>query len=520
MRGDAGLQRRAQGLHRRTGVGAFDQVLHLVGGASEHRLDPGLARRRGLGGPQEPLPNSGDDQPVQIRHPGGLQVAEVQAECALARAWSGDDRRPLGPQSLADGLVRSSAQFSRRPAARMGGGIERNVRGARGREPVDRFGDLPGQLDGRRGLVQRAVRRADDEMRRAVAGQVGRPGPHRVAPSVPQPRQRRRLDPRRRRDRVDRVGVGGRLLEQLLLAIDVDDGEPRPGCRQRPAVPAGHDLVGVIGRIGVVGSDAVRPRQRGALQETGVRLVLQHGAGALDLDVDPAAVQRVPGFADVVPHFQPDPAGHVLDVQRRCLALNERVVPLGGIRQPLLQLLGPIKAGDGEAGGSQPGRRRGHRVSVRLRGHQPRDGADVLLQLEARGVRVEVEHGEAVLVADPQQSERVVAGARRGEEGMPADRAGGGRLQRDGVRQVRNVQRGPQLDDAGEQRHVVDMQVDHQPEPAQQRREVAEHRRPLVEVRFGLDDGLGRRRPRPGARGTAAAARAAGSTATRDACRR
>ena len=493
VRGDAGLQRRAQGLHRRTGVGAFDQVLHLVGGAGEHRLDPGLARRRGLGRPQEPLPNSGDDQPVQVGHTGGLQVAEVQAESALARAWSVDDRRPLGPQSLADGLVRSPAEFGRRAAARVGGRVERHGCGARGREPVDRVGDLPRQLDRVAAASSAPSRRADDEVRRAVAGQVGRPRPHRVAPSVPQPRQRRRLDPRRRRDRVDRVGVGRWLLEQLLLAVDVDDGQPGPRRGQRPAVPAGHHLVGVVGGVGVVGSDAVRPGQRRALQEPGVRLVLEDRARALDLDVDPAAVQRVPGPADVVPHLEPDPAGDVLDVQRRRLALHERVVPGCRVGQPLLQLLGPVEAGDGEAGGSQPGRRRGHRVAVRLRGHHPRDGADVLLQLEAGGVRVEVEHGEAVLVADPQQPERVVAGGGRGEEGASAHGAGGGGLQRDGVRQVGNVQGRSQLDDAREQRDVVDPQVDHQPEPAQQRREVAEHGRPLVEVRVWFHHRLGDR---------------------------
>ena len=57
-----------------------------------------------------------------------------------------------------------------------------------------------------------------------------------------------------------------------------------------------------------------------------------------------------------------------------------------------------------------------------------------------------------------------------------------------GVRQAGNDQVCLQLDDTGERRQIVDVEIDHQAEPAQQWRQVTEHCGPFVEVGGGLAD--------------------------------
>ncbi len=147
--------------------------------------------------------------------------------------------------------------------------------------------------------------------------------PEGVRRAVAEARQRPRLHPGARVDARGRLvgrGVDDRLGATVRPGrLDVDDGLPRPWGGQAPAVPAGHDLVEVVGgRVGV----AV---ERGQLQEADVGGVGEDGHVALAGDGDPALVQAVPGLARVVPDLQPDAAHDVVEEQ----VPRGRLQPLG-----------------------------------------------------------------------------------------------------------------------------------------------------------------------------------------------
>ena len=224
----------------------------------------------------------------------------------------------------------------------------------------------------------------------------------------------------------------------------------------------------------------------GQLEEAHVGLVGQHGRAAGG-DVDPPLVEGVPLAGAVVPHLDPQAAHHVVVDQVGAL---HALGVVGG-----LEALGPGHLGPGgvdpvdprhrEAGGPQAGRRTAGPVAVQLRRQRAGQGPQVLLELEARRVGVEVEHDEAVGVAEGEGAARP-GGARHGLEALAvglAPRAGRGlahRVDPVGRRQLGCDPAG--LGQQGPVARVVDGDVDHQAEAPEQHRGAAERRRPVVEV--------------------------------------
>ena len=287
------------------------------------------------------------------------------------------------------------------------------------------------------------------------------------------------------------VRVGVLLVRRAAGGVVVHDPLARSGRRQRPAVPAGQHLVGVHRRVG----NAVGLGQRRALQEAGVGDGVQYRARAEHVDGQPAAMQGVPAGGHVVPHLEPDTSGHVLQMQRRGRAGHDVGVAGRGVGQLVVQLRGAVVARDGEPHGPQGGRRRAAGVTVVLGRGDPGHVAHVLLELERGRVRVQVEDGERVFVAEAEHAVGVVAARRCRRERGSVDRAADPRLAGHRVVEAGDDDRGRDVGNAFELGHVRDPQVDDQAEPAQQRRQVADHRRPPVEVRRSLDDG---RSGRPG----------------------
>ena len=179
----------------------------------------------------------------------------------------------------------------------------------------------------------------------AVAGQVHGEGAKGVPAAVPQTGQRAR---RGQAGDVDRLRAALRvgIVDDLLVAVHVHHGLLGPRGRQRPAVPARQDLVGVRRRrVAVAGG------QGGALQEGLVLGLGQHGF-VRDGDRHPAAVQRVPLRAGVVPHLEPQAARHLLQLERRAVAGRHLRGPLGAVLQALVERAGTVRFGDREAGGA------------------------------------------------------------------------------------------------------------------------------------------------------------------------
>ncbi len=243
----------------------------------------------------------------------------------------------------------------------------------------------------------------------AVAGEIDGPGPEGVVAPVAEPGKRERLDATGRGDRIDRIRVDVGLLHQPLLAVLVHGDEAGTRHRQRPTVPAGDHLVGVVFGAGHRSGPVAHPRQRCALEEAHIGCVGDDFAGTLDRHVEAAAMQRMPEARHVVPHLEAVAAGDLLGGERGRDAGDEIGVTGRGSGQLALELIAPIDASDRQPCRPQSGRRRGDPIPVAF-GHQhPGHGADVLLELEAGGVGVDVEHPEPLLVAEPQQPAMVIA---------------------------------------------------------------------------------------------------------------
>jgi hypothetical protein len=93
-------------------------------------------------------------------------------------------------------------------------------------------------------------------------------------------------------------------------------------------------------------------RQRRALQEAGVRDVVDHGF-AVDVHAEPAQMQRVPCRAHVVPDLEPDAAGDLLLAQRSRGAGSESGVLGRRAGEPVAQDPRAVLPGDREAGRPQ-----------------------------------------------------------------------------------------------------------------------------------------------------------------------
>lgn len=148
-------------------------------------------------------------------------------------------------------------------------------------------------------------------LRHRMASEVHAEHPERIRRAVPKARQRPRFDPGAGADARGRH-VGRGVDDHLGATVgpgwlDMDDGLPRPWSGQAPAVPAGHDLVQVVGRRVRV------PVERGQLQETDVGDVGEDRHVAFAGHRDAALVQAVPVLARVVPHFHPDAANDVVE---------------------------------------------------------------------------------------------------------------------------------------------------------------------------------------------------------------
>lgn len=133
--------------------------------------------------------------------------------------------------------------------------------------------------------------------------------------------------------------------------------------------------------------------QAGELQEPHVRGLRQH-RGRSGGDVDAAVVQGVPCPAHVVPDLQPDAADHVVP---REVGTGGGAVVVDGLEGAGALHLGaqgsvPARPRDREAGGTERGGGGGGGIAVEFGGEQAGQVADVLLQLEGGGVRIEVQH--------------------------------------------------------------------------------------------------------------------------------
>ena len=270
------------------------------------------------------------------------------------------------------------------------------------------------------------------------------------------------------------------------------DGQSRTRCGQAPPVPPGDDLVQVV----PVGGVARCPVEGRELEEPHVRSVVEdrHAAG-LPGRRHPAPVQAVPLLGDVVPDLDPDAAHQVVEQQLAGPVVGRQRL---GLLHPCPQLVGPVAAGQREAGRAQrAGRRRG-RVAVGLAGVLPRQVASVLVELEAGGVRVGVEHHPLVL-AERQGTAHPGAG-RPGREHRPVHHDGrpprrkhlqvGGRGRHRHAHPGGAGERGPR---PGGVQPVQD-DVDREPEPAQERGRGPERRDLGVEVVLGPLQARGRRR--------------------------
>ena len=330
-------------------------------------------------------------------------------------------------------------------------------------------------------------------MRAGVAGQVDGVGAEGVAAAVAQPRQGARLDRGAARHRVDGVGVGGG--SSTICSS--------PSACRRPCPAGGPTATSRPSRPAPRGRAWAPPAPSAWVREAPCRKPCRARRRAprraLDLDVSRRWCSECQ--SPLTSSHTSSRTPRVISSARAAERAGEQRGVLGrGAVEAVVELLGPVW----RAMAKPVARRLGGAEFTRsplfstasMRGRL-RTCCSSLSAVASGSRSSTVKRFSSPRRSMPRRPVR--RGGLRGE-GPADDLARGARLRVDRVREAGHHQVGLDPHQAGEQRHVVDPQVDHQPEPAQQRRQVAEHAGALVEVGLGLAHG---RRDRAGHRALA-----------------
>ena len=206
-------------------------------------------------------------------------------------------------------------------------------------------------------------------------------------------------------------------------------------------------------------------------------------------------MQAEPFARSLVPDFDAEAARHVLggNPDRLVAAARSKMI----VRAiELVADSGKIAVLDNrDAADPGRGRRRMDRIAVELDRQEPRQGPQEAVELQGTAVAVEDHHAETLGIAQFQSAVLPIAGGWNGQEiaAIARDRRANlvGHARKAGQSQF-----GEQFRGGGKAREIIDLEIDHQSEPAQQLGLIAEIIHLVVEIRrrpvVALADGASR----------------------------